>query len=179
MLTMPLYKAVPMIAAITLLLTGCGLTQTVTEGTVSVTHALFHRQVKTLRLDFTPRATVNTDSGENIALSVPTLVRIYQLRDNNALEKADYADLLENGDRVLGADCLASGEVVVKPGGHAALNMPMAAQAKYVAVVGLFRRPDLAGATWRTLIRRNALLPDKPRTIELNAGGLTLLPEKE
>ncbi|WP_350305185.1 type VI secretion system lipoprotein TssJ [Photorhabdus viridis] len=179
MLTMPLYKAVPMIAAITLLLTGCGLTQTVTDGTVSVTQALFHRQVKTLRLDFTPRAAVNTDGGEHVALSVPALVRVYQLRDNKTLEKADYADVLANGDRVFGADCLASSEVVVKPGGHASFNMPMAAQTKYVAVVGLFRRPDLAGATWRAIIRRNALLPDKPRTIELNAGGLTLLPEKE
>ncbi|MCC8463170.1 MULTISPECIES: type VI secretion system lipoprotein TssJ [Photorhabdus] len=179
MFTTAFYKTAPMIAAITLLLTGCGLTQTVADGTVSVTQSLFHRQVKTARLDFTPRAAVNTDSGESVALSVPALVRVYQLRDNRALEKADYTDLLENGDRILGADCLASREVVVKPGSQASLNMPMAAQAKYVAVVGLFRNPDLAGATWRLIIRRQALLPDKPRTIELNGGGLTLLPEKE
>ncbi|TDB45355.1 type VI secretion system lipoprotein TssJ [Photorhabdus khanii] len=179
MLITPFYKTAPMIAAITLLLTGCGLTQTVTEGTVSVTQSLFHRQVKTLRLDFTPRAAVNTEDGESVALSVPALIRVYQLRDNNVIAKADYADVLDNGDRVLSADCLASREVVVKPGGQASLNMPMAAQAKYVAVVGLFRSPDLAGATWRTIIRRNELLPDKPRTIELHAGGLTLLPEKE
>ncbi|WP_387692198.1 hypothetical protein [Photorhabdus sp. RM71S] len=88
MFTTAFYKTVPMIAAITLLLTGCGLTQTVADGTVSATQSLFHRQVKTVRLDFTPRAAVNTDSGESVALSVPALVRVYQLRDNQALEKA-------------------------------------------------------------------------------------------
>ncbi|WP_387491190.1 hypothetical protein [Photorhabdus sp. RM96S] len=74
MFTTAFYKTAPMIAAITLLLTGCGLTQTVADGTVSVTQSLFHRQVKTARLDFTPRAAVNTDSGESVALSVPALV---------------------------------------------------------------------------------------------------------
>ncbi|MCA6219790.1 type VI secretion system lipoprotein TssJ [Photorhabdus antumapuensis] len=179
MLTMSFYKTVPLIAAITLLLTGCGLTQTVTDGAVSVTQSLFYQQIKTLHLDFIPRAAVNTDGGESVALSVPTLVRVYQLRDNKAITAADYADLLNEGDRVLSADCLASQEVVVKPGGHASLDMPMAAQAKYVAVVGLFRMPDLSKGTWRRIIKRRELLPDKPRTIELNTDGLTLLPEKE
>ncbi|NHB94387.1 type VI secretion system lipoprotein TssJ [Photorhabdus cinerea] len=176
---MPFYKTMPVIAAITLLLTGCGLTQTVSDGTVSVAQSLFHKQVKTLHLDFIPRAAVNTDGGENIALSVPTLVRIYQLRDNKTILAADYADLLNDGDRVLSADSLASQEVVVKPGGHASLDMPMATQAKYVAVVGLFRSPDLSKGTWRRIITRHELLPDKPRTIELNAKGLVLLPEQE
>ncbi|OWO84708.1 type VI secretion system-associated lipoprotein [Photorhabdus luminescens] len=179
MLTIPFYKIAPAIAAITLLLTGCGLTQTVTDGTAAATRSLFHKQVKTLHLDFIPRAAVNTDAGENVALSVPALVRVYQLRDNNVIEKADYVDLLDDGDRILSADYLASQEVVVKPGSHASLDMPMAAQAKYVAVVGLFRNPDLAKGTWRRIIKRNELLPDGPRIIELNASGLTLLPEKE
>ncbi|MBS9438363.1 type VI secretion system lipoprotein TssJ [Photorhabdus noenieputensis] len=178
MLTIPFYKMVPTIAAIALLLTGCGLTQTVTDGTVAASQSLFHKRVKTLHLDFIPRAAVNTDTGESVALSVPALVRVYQLRDNNAIKKVDYADLLDDGDHILSADCLASEEVVVKPGSHASLDMPMAAQAKYVAVVGLFRNPDLANGTWRRIIKRNQLLADGPRIIELNAHGLALLPEK-
>ncbi|AWK42916.1 type VI secretion system lipoprotein TssJ [Photorhabdus laumondii subsp. laumondii] len=178
MLTIPFYKMVPVMATIALLLTGCGLTQTVTDGTAAATRSFFHKRVKTLHLDFIPRAAVNTDTGESVALSVPALVRVYQLRDNNAIKKVDYADLLDDGDRILGADCLASEEVVVKPGSHASLDMPMAAQAKYVAVVGLFRNPDVAKGTWRRIIKRNELLPDSPRIIALNAGGLTLLPEK-
>ncbi|WP_072023320.1 type VI secretion lipoprotein TssJ [Photorhabdus australis] len=97
-----------------------------TDGSVSVTQSLFHKQVKTLHLDFIPRATINTDSGESIALSVPTLVRIYQLLDNKAIIAADYMDLLNNGDRVLGSDCLASQEEVVKPGGHNGLLLIIA-----------------------------------------------------
>lgn len=43
--------------AITLatLLTGCGLTQKVTDGTVAVTKSIFYRQVKTLHLDIQAR----------------------------------------------------------------------------------------------------------------------------
>ena len=35
------------------LLTGCGLTQTVTDGTVSITKSIFYKKIKTLHLDFT------------------------------------------------------------------------------------------------------------------------------
>jgi type VI secretion system protein VasD len=37
------------------LLAGCGLTQTVTDGTVSITKSIFYKKIKTLHLDFTPR----------------------------------------------------------------------------------------------------------------------------
>ena len=36
------------------LLTGCGLTQTVTDGTVSLTKSIFYKKINTLHLDFTP-----------------------------------------------------------------------------------------------------------------------------
>jgi hypothetical protein len=37
------------------LLAGCGLTQTVTDGTVSITKSIFYKKIKTLHLDL-PRA---------------------------------------------------------------------------------------------------------------------------
>lgn len=50
--------------AITLatLLTGCGLTQKVTDGTVAVTKSIFYRQVKTLHLDIQAREGVNNNA---------------------------------------------------------------------------------------------------------------------
>ncbi|MHA7847474.1 type VI secretion system lipoprotein TssJ [Serratia sp. D1N4] len=159
-----------------LMLTGCGLTQKVAEGTKSVASSIFYKQIKTLHLDFATRAALNT--AEDDSTSLPTVVRIYQLRDRKAFEKADYQSLLLRGDDVLKADLLASREVVVKPGGSASLDMPLEKEANFVAVVGLFRAPDLTKNNWRYVIPREELDPDRPRTLELSKG-LTLIPLKD
>ncbi|MBS9434154.1 hypothetical protein [Photorhabdus hainanensis] len=85
MLVILFYKVASVMTAIILLLAGGGLTQTVTDGTAAATHSPFHKQVKMSHLGFIPQAAVNTDAGKSVALSAPTLVRVYQLRDNKAL----------------------------------------------------------------------------------------------
>ena len=65
------------------------------------------------------------------------------------------------------------------PNGSVMLNMPMDEEAQYVAVIGLFNRPDMKNNTWRLVLSRDDLDPDKPRTIELGNGFLTLIPVKE
>lgn len=162
-----------------LLLAGCGLTQSVADGTVSVTKSIFYKQIKTLHLDFNAREALNTDANDMSALSVPTMVRVYQLRDSKAFEQLDYQSLLVDGDASLKADLLSSREVVVKPGTGALLNMPMEKEAKFVAVVGLFRMPDTQKNSWRLVINREDLLPDDPRVIELGNNALSLKPVKD
>lgn len=162
-----------------LLLAGCGLTQSVADGTVSVTKSIFYKQIKTLHLDFNAREALNTDANDMSALSVPTMVRVYQLRDSKAFEQLDYQSLLVDGDTSLKADLLSSREVVVKPGTGALLNMPMEKEAKFVAVVGLFRMPDTQKNSWRLVIDREDLLPDDPRVIELGNNALSLKPVKD
>ncbi|AJQ98767.1 putative lipoprotein [Hafnia paralvei ATCC 29927] len=162
-----------------LLLAGCGLTQSVADGTVSVTKSIFYKQIKTLHLDFNAREALNTDANDMSALSVPTMVRVYQLRDSKAFEQLDYQSLLVDGDASLKADLLSSREVVVKPGTGALLNMPMEKEAKFVAVVGLFRMPDTQKNSWRLVIDREDLLPDDPRVIELGNNALSLKPVKD
>ncbi|MFM7948654.1 type VI secretion system lipoprotein TssJ [Hafnia paralvei] len=162
-----------------LLLAGCGLTQSVADGTVSVTKSIFYKQIKTLHLDFNAREALNTDANDMSALSVPTMVRVYQLRDSKAFEQLDYQSLLVDGDARLKADLLSSREVVVKPGTGALLNMPMEKEAKFVAVVGLFRMPDTQKNSWRLVIDREDLLPDDPRVIELGNNALSLKPVKD
>ncbi|MFU2146096.1 type VI secretion system lipoprotein TssJ [Hafnia paralvei] len=162
-----------------LLLAGCGLTQSVADGTVSVTKSIFYKQIKTLHLDFNAREALNTDANDMSALSVPTMVRVYQLRDSKTFEQLDYQSLLVDGDASLKTDLLSSREVVVKPGTGALLNMPMEKEAKFVAVVGLFRMPDTQKNSWRLVIDREDLLPDDPRVIELGNNALSLKPVKD
>lgn len=162
------------VAALSASLTGCGLTQRVADGTASTARAIFHKQVKTLHLDLEGRVAVNADTLDMNGLSVPTLVRVYQLRGNKAVEKATYDELLNQGDSVLGADLLAQRAVVVKPGEGALLSVPMDPDARFVAVAALFRAPDAEVRSWRLVLGLDDLDPDQPRVIELRDSQLTL-----
>ncbi len=150
-----------------LALGGCGLAQTVSDGTASTAKAVFYKQVKVLRFDFTGRASLNTHSAEMNALSVATLVRVYQLRASSSFEKATYDRLVTAGASALGADLLGEHVVVIKPGGGAQLSVPLHSEAQYVAVVALFRQPDLEQDTWRLTLRRDELDADNARVVEL------------
>lgn len=59
-------------------LTGCGLTQSVADGSKSAFNSVFYKKIKVLHLDFTARETLNTDARESNSLSEPVVVRIYQ-----------------------------------------------------------------------------------------------------
>lgn len=158
------------------LLAGCGLTQAVTDGTVNVTKSIFYKKIKVLHLDFEPRAAVNADDAQT---PLATMVRVYQLKDRQKVDAADYQKLLRDADNALKEDVLVSKSLLVMPKGSVTLNMPMDEEAKFVAIVGLFNRPDMKNNTWRLVLTRDDLDPDKPRTIELGNGILTLVPVKE
>lgn len=167
------------VVALAILLGGCGLTQKIVEGTASTAHAVFYKQVKTLHLDFTGRSAMNTDSAEMSGLSVPVLVRVYQLRNHKALDRATYDDLVSHGERVLGDDLLNEKAVVVKPGEAAQLTTPLSSEAQYIAVIALFRNPDMDENTWRLTVQRDDLDPDQPRVVELGDNRLKLRPPTE
>ena len=90
------------LAALGLLLSACGTVQSVADSTSSVASRVFYKQIKTLRLDFDGRVALNTGAQDSSGFSVPTLVRVYQLRDGKSLSQASYEELLRDGDRVLG-----------------------------------------------------------------------------
>ncbi|WP_447855984.1 type VI secretion system lipoprotein TssJ [Enterobacter sp. WI-ESBL-E8] len=160
-------------------LTGCGVTQGITDGTRSAFNSVFYKKIKVLHLDFTAREALNTDSRESNSLSEPVVVRVYQLKDRKAFDKTVYQQLLMDGDTILKADLLATRDVVVKPGGDANLDMPMEEGAQFVAVVGQFRHPDIVNNTWKQVIQREDLDPDKPRILEAGNNHLALQPLKE
>ncbi|MBK4327630.1 type VI secretion system lipoprotein TssJ, partial [Enterobacter hormaechei] len=137
--------------------------------------SIFYKKIKTLHLDFTPRTSINADGAQT---PLATMVRVWQLKDRKAVDAADYQTLLRKADTVLKDDVLASKELLVMPDGSVTLNMPMDEDAQFVAVVELFNRPDQKDNRWLVLTRDD-LDPDKPRTIELGDGWLSLVPVKE
>lgn len=165
--------------AIGLLLGGCGLTQRMLDGTGAFAHDLFYKQVKVAHLDFSARAALNTDSRDMTALSVPTLLRVYQLRERKAFDQAKYQDLLRDSESLLAADQLAQHAVVVKPDEGAQLNEPLSAEAQYVGVIALFRTPDRQDSKWRVVLSREDLDPDRARTLAVGENVLQLLPLPE
>lgn len=166
-------------ALLALSLTGCGLRQSVSDGAQSAFNAVFYKKIKQLHLDFTAREALNTDYRENNSLSEPLMIRVYQLKDRKTFDKTVYQQLLKDGDTLLKADLLATRDVVVKPGGDVSLDMPMEEGAQFVAVVGLFRHPDVVNNTWKQVLKREDLDPDKPRILEAGNNHLTLQPLKD
>ncbi|ANS42246.1 type VI secretion system lipoprotein TssJ [Serratia inhibens] len=163
-------------SGVTMMMTGCGLTQKVTDGTVAVTKSIFYKQVKTLHLDIRAREAMNSNArGE--ALS--TVVRIYQLKDRKTFDATDYPSLFADDSQAIKAERVAEKDIRLQPGGAVMVDMPMEESAKYVAVAGMFISPDQVNNTWRVVLSRDELDPDKARLIEAGNNRLTLKPIKD
>lgn len=156
-------------------LSGCGLGQSVSDGTKSAVSSIFYKKIKTLHLDFVARADLNTDARENNSHPESVVIRVYQLRDRKTFDKTVYQQLLKEDDTLLEQDLLASRDVVLNPGGAASLDMPMEGDAKFVAVVALFRHPDSAKQGWKQVLDREQLEPDKARVFAAGANSLSLI----
>lgn len=166
-------------AMLAALLVGCGLYQSVGDSSTEFARSIFYKRVKTLHLDFNARAAANTDPYNMTGLSVPTLVRIYALRDGQAFERASYDHLLDDSHGVLAADLLDERALVINPDEGAQLSVPLDEAARVVAVAALFRQPDTATGSWRLVLTRDDLDPDQPRVIELGDNRLILRPLPE
>ncbi len=165
-----------LLSGLAAVLAGCGLTQKITDGTVSMTKSIFYKQVKTLHLDFRAREAVNNNArGE--ALS--TVIRIYQLRDRKIFEETDYPSLFASDSQAIAADAVAEKDIRLTPGGAISVDMPMEKSAKYIAVAGMFMVPDQTRNNWRLVLTLDDLDPDKARIIEAGNNRLTLIEENE
>lgn len=161
------------------LLAGCGLTQKVSDGTSSAVRSIFYKQVRTLHLDITARSELNTDQQENNSVSQPVMIRIYQLADRKVFDKLVYQQLVAEGEDASGDELITGRSLVIKPGTDASLDMPLDEKAQFVAVVALFRAPDMEKNDWKLILTRDDLDPDKPRVIVVSNNCLTLQPLKE
>lgn len=149
--------------ASSVLLSGCGAWQAVSDTTSSAYHAVFFKQVKVLNVDLIARAELNPDdAGRSTSLTV----RVYQLKDRKLFDGASYDDLLKNDRTVLAQDLQASMAGVVNPGASVSLSQPMRADTKYVAIVAFYRDPG-NGDGWKYVITKKKLSADAPLTLTL------------
>lgn len=87
---------------------------------------------------------VNPDAG---GAAAPVAVRVYQLASTATFDTADFFQLYQNDQSVLGADMLGREEVVLAPGAAQQLTVEMKPGAKFIGVVAAFR--DIQNAKWR------------------------------
>jgi type VI secretion system protein VasD len=81
--------------------------------------------------------------------SLPTLLRLYQLRDFSRLQMASADDVFENPKDTLGDTLLGTEEVTLYPGQVIVKRFQRNPQADYVVGVAIFRNP--VGSAWRTV----------------------------
>lgn len=160
---------------LTPLLSGCGLTQGVTDGSKSVAKAVFYKKVKVVHLQFRARSELNPDED---GMALATRVQVYQLRDRKAFDKAGYNALVEDAEATLSNDLVAKKEIQVRPQQRATFTMPMDEQTQYVAVVAQYRTPDVRRNDWRLVLTRDDLDPDDARVIEMAKYSLVLQAKK-
>ncbi|WP_254358323.1 type VI secretion system lipoprotein TssJ [Paraburkholderia sp. CNPSo 3281] len=132
-----------------LAMSGCGVWQTVKDGTVNATRAVFEAKVKQMDLVVTARGALNQDAR---AVSLPVVLRIYQLTDDKPFVTATYAQLLDGND-ALKAATLWSREATPGPGQTLKVSGPMDDAANYVGVAAFFR--DTGNAEWSVLVPKS------------------------
>lgn len=133
-------------AGLVLMLSACGTWQSVKEGTVGATRAVFETKVKQMNLIIVARGALNRDAH---GASLPVVLRIYQLTDDKPFATATYAQLLEGND-ALKAATLWSQDVTLGPGQTLKVSEPIGDAAGYVGVAAFFL--DTSHAEWSVLI---------------------------
>ncbi|QBR03126.1 type VI secretion system lipoprotein TssJ [Paraburkholderia pallida] len=155
----------------TQLIGGCGVAQSVGDATVAAAKWAFTTQVKTMNVDLTGRASVNSDARGQ---SLSTVVRFYQLKDATTFAQLNYGQLQSDDLNLLKADLLATKDVVLRPGGSASLAEPMNANAEVVGVVAFFREPA-QNSVWKLAVPKKQWKKTDPVKIEINGNDLVLV----
>lgn len=114
----------------------------------------------------TAAADVNPDLGGKAA---PVAVRVYQLASTAAFNKADFFQLYQNDQAVLGADLIARDEFLISPGGSQQLHAELKPGASFIGVVAAFR--DIQHANWRATAAPPA---NKTTPIQVTVQGLNV-----
>ncbi len=101
-----------------------------------------------------PQVRINLSSTANLNLNdfdepLPVVVNIYQLSDNKAFEEASFADLWKKDLMTLGDSLLTKESLTTNPASQEQLVYERHAQARYVGVMAVFRKPEKEA--WRAV----------------------------
>ena len=154
-----------------LTVSACGMWQSVKDGTVDATRAVFETKVRQMNLVITARGALNQDAG---GVSLPVVLRIYQLKDEKPFATATYAQLL-GGNDALKAATLWRREATLGPGQTLKVSEPIGEDANYVGVVAFFRDTD--NTEWSVLVPKSQWKKTDP--VRLVAADRTLVIESE
>ena len=78
----------------------------------------------------------------------PIVLRLYQLKADAAFINSDYFPLFDDEKKVLGGDLLSREEQELSPGQTLSLEIPFAAETRFIAVAGGYQD---SGASWRAI----------------------------
>jgi type VI secretion system protein VasD len=79
----------------------------------------------------------------------PIVVRLYQLKADTAFINSDYFPLIDDEKKVLGGDLLSREEQELFPGQTVSLEIPFAAETRFIGVAGGYH--DTGSASWRAI----------------------------
>lgn len=102
------------------------------------------KETRKLEIAVLGNAKLNTD---NMGRSFPVLVKIYELKSDNAFKSADFFSLQSNDKAVLQDDLLYKSEILLRPGKNAVIKKMLSPEAAAIGVVAEFR--ELTFADWR------------------------------
>ncbi|WP_235021308.1 type VI secretion system lipoprotein TssJ [Caballeronia telluris] len=134
--------------SLALAVSACGTWQSVKDGTVSTTKAIFETKVKQMNLVVTARGALNQDAR---GVSLPVVLRIYQLKDNKPFATTTYEQVLAGND-ALKAATLSSRDMTLGPGQTLEVSEPMDEAANYVGVAAFYRNAE--SAEWSVLVAK-------------------------
>lgn len=153
---------------------GCGMVQAVSNGTIDAAKWVFTTQVKQMNVDLKSRTAVNADAQGH---SLSTVIRFYQLKDENTFAQLNYSQLQSDDLTLLKTDLLATKDVVLRPDASASIAEPMNSDAQFVGVVAFFRDPAQDRA-WKLTIPKKQWKKTDPVKIEVNGNELVLVDAK-
>lgn len=81
--------------------------------------------------------------------SLPVRLKLFQLNDKTAFQEATFRQLWKEDKVILGDSLLAKKVFTLSPGSKMRISLTRAANAQYLGVVAIFRRPNLE--YWRDL----------------------------
>ncbi|HKP60900.1 MAG TPA: type VI secretion system lipoprotein TssJ [Polyangiales bacterium] len=89
---------------------------------------------------------VNIDQGGE---ALPTIIRVYQLKNLSALQQASFDDMLDRPKETLGDAVVHEDEVTIYPGQILVRRFEREPKADFIVGVAIVRNP--VGSAWRTL----------------------------
>jgi type VI secretion system protein VasD len=90
---------------------------------------------------------INPDSS---GVALPTVVRLYQLKEIVRVEESDFSTIWETPEEALGQDLLGVQEFTLFPGQATSAPVALGPSAKFLVGVAIFRRPT--GSQWRSIL---------------------------